>query len=619
MRSVAALGILALCAAPAPASGQTTGAMERWFVNIRGPATVVRAELQFSGNGGRILLTASDSTWFPLQAIRRSTDSLFFTVPGIDSRFELERIGVEVMHGMVTGRVGAPEVVDASLIVPGTHRWPVPPRVTVSQLILGSSDTVTVFPAEWLSEARRQLMGRMHPPEAPWDVLASRMADEGEAAMLGFTRSGRELAVMLLEEASAAEDRDFIRLFRTARGGWRVDLHDVAWELAGESAPTDLADLDVLTDHLIRAGYASGLVRGDTLTLRRAVWRIWSRIHQTGEVPPRVLDPAFDSTGTAVRGLRALLIGYDGAVSWWTAATHWLMTSPWIDNGAATRVSVRQVVSDWWGEEQEMPRLLPAAFGGAQAAPVVGIEPLAHAMIRAANGTAAMWFETPGAATAAVSLWQQLGERDPVPVRLVAAERTMPVLSPLEAVRGRFGWLVAPADGFRIDPAIIPALSVATLIHEWQHLVAERKRLGTLAASPSGLRIPDSDPWISEGLAEWATDRLTGTFRGAAGAYREMEGIKRTGLERMNENDPHVLGFKLVSAASQKAGGSLRLQQLLAAHLDDPVALARALRFTGRAGEPLRKPATLMLIPETTFTIDGGVSDHVTQRILIPE
>jgi hypothetical protein len=176
---------------------------------------------------------------------------------------------------------------------------------------------------------------------------------------------------------------------------------------------------------------------------------------------------------------------------------------------------------------------------------------------------------------------------------------------------------VAPTDGFRVDPAFSPALVVGTLIHEWHHLVAERKRLAALQASPTGVRVADADPWLSEGLAEWATIALTSSFRGAAGSYGHLEHLKRSGLRDLDPNDPHVLGLQLVLAGQASVRGEA-FRDLLVAHLDDPAALARALGFGGKAGQPLRKPATLMLIPETTFTIDGGVSDHVTQRILIP-
>jgi len=83
-----------------------------------------------------------------------------------------------------------------------------------------------------------------------------------------------------------------------------------------------------------------------------------------------------------------------------------------------------------------------------------------------------------------------------------------------------------------------------------------------------------------------------------------------------------VVGYLLFRAAAGLRDGS-RLIPALVRHGDDPIAFAAAPPLAGRwsryARAPLwtlRSPSRQVLVPETTFTIEDGVADLVSSRIL---
>jgi hypothetical protein len=97
-----------------------------------------------------------------------------------------------------------------------------------------------------------------------------------------------------------------------------------------------------------------------------------------------------------------------------------------------------------------------------------------------------------------------------------------------------------------------------------------------------------------------------------------IEAEKRLAIGRGLPYDTHVLGYLLVRAARNRVESDAALRQLLVARLHDPVGLAAAIGLAGPATVRIPRPQTLVVIPEVTFTIDGGVADHPVRRLIVP-
>jgi hypothetical protein len=81
-------------------------------------------------------------------------------------------------------------------------------------------------------------------------------------------------------------------------------------------------------------------------------------------------------------------------------------------------------------------------------------------------------------------------------------------------------------------------------------------------------------------------------------------------------DDTHVLGYLLVRAAGNRLATSADLRRTLVQYLHDPAGFARAVGLGGNGTHGIVRPSTLMVIPEVTFTFDGGVADSPTRRLV---
>jgi hypothetical protein len=94
---------------------------------------------------------------------------------------------------------------------------------------------------------------------------------------------------------------------------------------------------------------------------------------------------------------------------------------------------------------------------------------------------------------------------------------------------------------------------------------------------------------------------------------------KRLSIGAGGPEDTHVLGYLLVRAAANRLATTSQLRQALETHLHDPAGFAAAVNLAGVGSHEIVRPSTLMLIPEVTFTLDAGVAEGATRRLLIPE
>jgi hypothetical protein len=139
------------------------------------------------------------------------------------------------------------------------------------------------------------------------------------------------------------------------------------------------------------------------------------------------------------------------------------------------------------------------------------------------------------------------------------------------------------------------------------------------------VELPGIEPYLAEGFAEWSTDRILAPVvaRWPLLALGELE--KRAGLAQENAEDHHSIGYALVRALAAELPDPAATTRLLLRHAAQPSGLAAegALRrawlaFARKPDRVFLVPASRILVPEVTFTIEDGFPDVVGSRILIP-
>lgn len=617
MIRAALLGWLVLAGGPLAAQSATG----RWSLQLRGGTLFDRGDLRIEDGSGRLALETADTAWLTVRDITITDNRIRFTSDGNrEFRGSFTR---DEMQGdlLIDGAVAAHW--DARRIQPGSEIWPVRPRLTVGQLVSGSGDTVVQFPERWLNAAHgfdllaeyRDLAERAGVDTVTIDQILS----SGQRRMLGLDGDGRRLAQQLLEQVAAtpAADATFRGLFRTAHGGWRVDLHQVAWQLA-ESSTGRAVSLERVLSGLMAAGATV-----DSANVFETVWRFWGRT-RSATARDQLMRSIAGMPAETQTDVRTLISSYDIAEQWWTSAVQWLMRSRWIDTGSGWQSPVDLVADFWEVDSLVLPQIEPRHFGAVQATPVIGARPVIDLLLSPDNVTAIEWLDSPSHRGAAIEAWRQLDFQAGRMPLLQHGGRSMALASALDVTRSRLGGFVSTDDAIRIEPAINPVLAVGTLVHEWQHLMLEAARMNadpspSFHQSPWGVVLVESDPWLSEGAAEWASDVVMRPLLEHTALFAAIEAEKRLAILANSPDDPHAIGYLLVRAARERVRSDAALRDLLVRHVHDPAALAAALGLDGAPGRGFVRPATLAVIPETTFTFDGGLADQPSRRLVIPE
>ncbi len=598
----------------------------RWSLQVRGPVGVDRGDLRIAGDSATLLLESRDSSWL-VMPVRTGAGRITFTPPG-GPRF-VGTIGLGVMSGTIEDRDSIPGSWEARQIQPGIEEWPVRPRITVRQLVIGRDDSMAVISDAWRSRTLPQpallaehaaLATEAGFPPADLEGIAAR----AQRIVLGFDADGRAAARRLLEKvaASPAADREFQGIFRAPDGRWRLDIHDVAWQLAAQQVgPAPLAR-DSVAAMLATLG-ALADPAADSVAVVRATWLLWERHRTEPGLLRALLAPDVPPTHPGQRALRALIVSYDAAEGWWLQATGWLLEHRWIATDSGM-VSPRDLVARFWERDAlPVPALQPRYFGVVQAVPVIGAAVLGRRLLRPDNAIAAEFLDSLMGRRESMAAWRRLDFPEPVPLRITVGPQTMSLGSPAAIARSRLGGFLAADDAIRIEPGIMPVFAVGTVVHEWQHLLFEAARLsgpGTPGVRDAewGLRLVEADPWLGEGAAEWATEQVLAPASQMTPLFALIEAEKRLAIGRGLPDDTHVLGYLLVRAAMNRVGSRDELRRLLVARLHDPVGLAATIGLAGPATVRIPRPQTLVVIPEVTFTIDGGVADGTVRRLIVP-
>jgi hypothetical protein len=622
VRHRAALVGLLLAPAALAAQADTT----RWAVRLRSPAGVEHGDLRLTPTGGRLLLESRDSAFLPITQLQRIGEQLRFGVPAAGATIQVViDAGGRTMHGLATDRDGGVREWHAERIAPGIVQWPVRPRVRARQLAVGSGANATLIPATWVSALpSAPLLASEHaalvrasalPAVAPYELPT-----RSRAMVLGADPSTRGAVQRILERiaASPAADTAFRRIF-IGPNGVLLDVHDRARVMAGRldrgfqwsAAVRGLVALHRLDSALVAAEPAA----------QDAALSLWPQWFAGDSVLLHDIAALRTRDGAGMRALNALLEGYSSAVPWWREAVQWLLAHRWMDTPTGAR-SPAELMATFWGRDSvTLPTLLVERLGGFEATPEVAASRITPRLFEPRNASAAEWL-TAGR-TEALDAWRQIAWDD----SLTLEHSAFPVLLlPPSSVTGRSAvrGVLAERDGLRIDPGIMPLLAVATVIHEWHHVLATAARLegrGDGVRLGAGvLRLRDDDPWLAEGFAEWATEETLRPVRASLPLLSLVDHEKRMALFGGMSDDPHALGYRLVRAAVLRLPRATR-RDAVVARLHDAGALARLAGFQDAGRKPpmvLRRPATAAVVPEITFTWDAGVADLVTRRLLLP-
>jgi hypothetical protein len=516
------------------------------------------------------------------------------------------------------------------------------PRFTQRQVVLwfaGTTDTVQQLPGPWLKAAE----ARGHTPQS---VLAGYQEVTRAAGVAALERDELGKAVVLRamglyrRDEMVAVHRAVLSTIRThlpddttrtrfdflfrPTGGWQVDIHDVALGWAQTRRPG--LDWRAAEQALAAAGQfsKSGLMGVDSIP--RGLYRLFvlsrsdsGRFHSQTE-RMRVQAPE------SFEAVTELLAGYQEALAWYRAVMRFLLVERWF--GDPDPRSVLDLTKAAWElTDALVPEIRPQPFGYPEGIPVAGVFPaLLDQLIVPQNQTAVRWLARHGSEGLRQVLGRINGPVGDAPVLELGAWRYDLSTVAKEARRSRGGFLEAE-DVVLIDPSYMPLLALGTVLHEWHHIVHAHARLDAhVSDGASGVTLVQSNLFLAEGLAEYASDQV---MQEIAGRYPVMvlgEAEKLAEMAAMRPTDPHLMGFLLFRTLADilPEGGALR--RLLARGDNDPswvvrdpsvVPLLRPYRDTpdlsvGSARRPV-------VIPEVTFTVEDGFPFVEATRIVVPE
>jgi hypothetical protein len=610
--------VVAALLAVLPAQGAP--AAERWEIEIVGPATVEHGEMRFEGAAGRIVLESADSIFLPLAQLVRTDSSITFSITSSKRRFDGVVAGGK-MAGSMLDFDGSLFTWNAQPIAANARRWPVPPRLTIRQLETGTDMAQVVVPGAW-----RAVLPDTARLAAEYDTVARaagfgpwrgrELLARSEQVQLGLDPSVHGAMRRVLEgiEKSPAGELGFKALFRGSRG-LRVDLHDMALEVALRLRPGFHLDQAMGPIWLLAPRSTPPL---DSAAVMEVAWRFWSRFRSDSQFALR-LDSLEADHPAEVANVRVLMRGYDDASGWWLKAVNWLMTEPWIATPDGAKSPSQLVTTFWGGARLPLPDISVGHYGAPEAFPTPSITPIIDRLIKPANAVAGDWIRADQ--DDPLDAWRTLDWGEPF--RVIARGRSRYLTSPAVEARTHGGDLLEGLERIRIEPGIPPVLAVATLVHEWQHLILTGRRLrGTapgVRENADEVRLLEEDPWLAEGAAEWATDVILAPCRQQAPLLLAISQARRLALQERTSDDPHALGYRLVRSAARGRAPGL-VQSRLVALLHDLGGFARASGLAGRSPlSPLRlvRPVNAAVIPEVTFVFDGGAALDVHRRLRV--
>lgn len=581
---------------------------DRWSLTLFGASLTDNAELRLD-SVPRIVFEHSDQNFIPLRRFRRQGDTVMF-----DAGPYREFVGVmgDTLFAGQACHAGERVSFSGGLAAGDVGQGAILPRVRIRQLVLGARDSAERIPGDWM-----RALAPVGTLADSADALrrAAGIPQDDRNGSESRTVLGIDTPVRMAEETVMRAIVDggdpVLRGIFAPFGTIQIDRFDVARSnarkyLVGFSVEDAVRGLQAL--HLISADTSAGAVEDALITLDDTPVLV-ARIDSLGHQGDREADAA-----------RALYDAYFDAEGWWESAVHALLTRPWIPTDRG-RQSPAQLMETFWGTDSlALPRPGILQREGEWARATIGEARIFPRLVAPANGIAAEWL--PHASADVFAAWKDLAWGTPLP--LMQGPHAFAVVSPAQ-MRASAPALFGAVDEIDVTPHATPLAAVGLFLHEWQHIVVADRRFA--GAHPAGLRIDgttieikEDDQWLDEGLAEWATDE---TLRpaGAAGALlRWLLAEKRLAVAAVTPDDPHLLGYRMVVAASRRLSVPV-LRDRIVASVDNLPAAARALGFGREHGQPphvVMHPATAMVVPEITFRWADGAALDVTHRLLVP-
>jgi hypothetical protein len=334
------------------------------------------------------------------------------------------------------------------------------------------------------------------------------------------------------------------------------------------------------------------------------------------------------SAPASADAVASLLGAYEAAEAWHGAALGFLLAERWIRDSAGPQSIADLMRRAWAGRVDSVvvPRIGSRIFRYPQAVPRYGVPgALFPRLVRAENLSARQWMErhTGVGLLEALRLLETSFGAGAV---LAAPAETLRITSVREQSAQSANGFLEPRDAILVDPGYVPLLALGAVVHEWEHLLEERRRRLALAGTADPVVVlPAIHPFIAEGVAERSTELLLAPLVGRFPLLGVAEAEKRTRLAAASRDEHHVLGYALVRALEAAVADPHRRTQLLELAGDDPTAAARApevaaaWRPHARAPElRLDSPSRRVLVPETTFTVEDRFPDVIGTRIITP-
>jgi len=533
---------------------------------------------------------------------------------------------------------------------PDRNRSPIPadlPRFTLREIVTGSNDTLNRIPGGWLQAAMAEkpeslALAGYHKVAAlsgvgPLDLKA--LGSDRFHHVMGLYRreeltraARRTLSAIRATIPGRVTGARFDRLFRPA-GEWVVDLHDaaLAWARSRASGVTWESTRPALAAvHWLDS--KDSTVEG----VPRALYGLTVLAATDSAAFSKVSSDLWRADSISAAAVQLLLAGYTQSQKWYADALQFLLSEPWVADGAQGRSPADYVRDDWrrmtGGAETvtPIPEIRARLFGYPQAVPRYGIpSALFQHLVVAHNHSARSWLTRHGEGRL-LRVIRSLPPGDTSLALLQAGSESIRLTTVPRQSRESLNGFLEPNDVIAIDPGYLPLLALGTVVHEWQHLHFRHKQLAAFARSlpaepPALVELPGIEPHLAEGFAEWSSDRILAPLhaRWPLLALGEME--KRAALARGSAADQHSVGYALVRALEVALGNPARTTHLLLQNAEHPARIAtrpelrRAWRVHhGARDRVLTVPSRRILVPEVTFTVEDGFPDIISSRIVVP-
>jgi hypothetical protein len=437
-----------------------------------------------------------------------------------------------------------------------------------------------------------------------------------------LTRSAIGTLTRIRSQLASDTARARFDYFFRPGGRWQVDLHDVALARARRPFPT--LGWETVRPALLTAGLADSSLAG-VETVPLAVYRLYTLSQtDTAAFHEIVLKLRQADPGGASQ-VQALVNSYDEASQWYVTALRFLLEERWVPGESGPRSPVA-LVSERWGRPVRLPEIRARAFGYPEGAVRIGTDSaLVRALVLPENAAARAWLERNGAGELLAAL-HRLALPAAGETRLQVGADLYRLSSVQQYARESFSGFLEPRDLILLDPSYQPLLALGTLIHEWQHILAEGVRQsrpadGAFRVNAEEVTYLPLDPFLAEGFAEWMTEIILEPAAAEFPLVGFGEAEKRISLP---QNDPHHLGYLLARTLARALGDVLATRDLLVRAGSSPAAVVRdprvrrawashrgSDRTMGRRSEPA-------VLPMAVFTIEDGQPDLVQSRIIAP-